>query len=74
MHLPIDPAVACPFATRYSLFATRYSLLAIRYRFAFPQNPHQPFNGFTDFAPFSVQLLWVTLVIGLDADEAIKQC
>jgi len=26
MHLPIDPAVACPFAIRYSLFATRYSL------------------------------------------------
>jgi len=52
-----------PFATRYSLLAT-VSFLS--------QNFRQPFNGFCDFAPFGIQFLWVTLVIGLAADETVK--
>ena len=59
--LPLS--VHLPITIRHSLFAT-VSLLS--------QNFRQPLNGFCDFAPFGIQFLWVTLVIGLAADETVK--
>jgi hypothetical protein len=53
-----------PFANHQSPFAAALLTLS--------QNFRQPLNGFCDFAPFGIQFLRVTLVIGLAADETVK--
>jgi hypothetical protein len=63
-------ATICPFANHHSPLAIRHSPLATVSLLS--QRFRQPLNGFCDFAPFGIQFLWVTLVIGLAADETVK--